>query len=375
MHDFRWLTALAVAVSLLGLAGCQPAGDASGTAASAEATEDEEESAPVPVEVDGAERDDVVAVYTGTAALETDEDAMVVAKVSGEVERISVEEGDTVKAGQVLARLDGDRLRLEMERARANLAKLEQEYKRNTQLKERGLVSATAFEDIKYEMDALRAAFNLARLEVSYTEIKAPVDGVVAQRFIKVGNTLSVNDPVFHITGLDPLIAYLHVPEKEFRKLAAGQSAEVRVDAIPDKAFPGVIERISPVVDPETGTFKVTLNVTDASRRLKPGMFGRFNVIYDRRENTLLVPRVAMVDDESEQALFVVEDGKAVRRPVQTGYPRGDQIEIVEGLDGSEEIIVVGQSGLKDGMDVEVIRRANEQTVAETPDASAGGTR
>jgi membrane fusion protein (multidrug efflux system) len=375
MHEFRWLTALAVIFLLIGLGGCQPAGDASDPAASAEAGEDDEEAAPVPVEVDGAVRDEVVAIYTGTAALETDEDAMVVAKVSGEVESISVEEGDTVRAGQVLARLDGDRLRLEMERARANLAKLEQEYKRNTQLKERGLVSATAFEDIKYEMDALRAAFNLARLEVSYTEIKAPVDGVVAQRFIKVGNTLAVNDPVFHITGLDPLIAYLHVPEKEFRKLAAGQSAEVRVDAIPDKGFAGVIERISPVVDPQTGTFKVTLNVTDPSGRLKPGMFGRFNVVYDRREDTLLVPRVAMVDDESEHALFVVENGKAVRRQVRTGYPQGDQIEIVEGLDGTEEIVVVGQNGLKDGMDVEVIRRANEQTLAETPDATAGGTR
>ncbi len=375
MHEFRWLTALAVIFLLIGLGGCQPAGDASDPAASAEAGENDEEAAPVPVEVDGAVRDEVVAIYTGTAALETDEDAMVVAKVSGEVESISVEEGDTVRAGQVLARLDGDRLRLEMERARANLAKLEQEYKRNTQLKERGLVSATAFEDIKYEMDALRAAFNLARLEVSYTEIKAPVDGVVAQRFIKVGNTLAVNDPVFHITGLDPLIAYLHVPEKEFRKLAAGQSAEVRVDAIPDKGFAGVIERISPVVDPQTGTFKVTLNVTDPSGRLKPGMFGRFNVVYDRREDTLLVPRVAMVDDESEHALFVVENGKAVRRQVRTGYPQGDQIEIVEGLDGTEEIVVVGQNGLKDGMDVEVIRRANEQTLAETPDATAGGTR
>ena len=273
MHEFRWLTALAVIFLLIGLGGCQPAGDASDPAASAEAGENDEEAAPVPVEVDGAVRDEVVAIYTGTAALETDEDAMVVAKVSGEVESISVEEGDTVRAGQVLARLDGDRLRLEMERARANLAKLEQEYKRNTQLKERGLVSATAFEDIKYEMDALRAAFNLARLEVSYTEIKAPVDGGVAQRFIKVGNTLAGNDPVFHITGLDPLIASLHVPEREFRKLAAGQSAEVLVDAIHDKGFAGVIERISQVVDPHNGTFKVTLNLTDPIGRMKPGMF------------------------------------------------------------------------------------------------------
>ena len=212
MQLHRWLAGPGLALLLVITAGCQPPGDDAGSAATA-GSDEEEESAPVPVEVGRAIRDDVFAVYTGTAALETDEDAMVVAKVAGEVESIAVEEGDPVKAGQVLARLDGDRLRLEMERARANLAKLEQEYQRNIQLKERGLVSATAFEDIKYEMEALRAAYNLARLEVSYTEIKAPVDGVVATRFIKVGNTLAVNDQVFHITGLDPLIAYLHVPE------------------------------------------------------------------------------------------------------------------------------------------------------------------
>ncbi len=374
MQTHRWLPGLGLALLLALAAGCQPpdqeAGETAGTG-----QDEEEETAPVPVEVGRAVRNDVYAVYTGTAALETDEDAMVVAKVAGEVESIAAEEGDPVTAGQVLARLDGDRLRLEMERARANLAKLEQEYQRNIKLKERGLVSATAFEDIKYEMDALRAAYNLARLEVSYTEIKAPVDGVVASRFIKVGNTLAVNDPVFHITGLDPLIAYLHVPEREFRKLAAGQPARVRVDAIPGEDFTGVIERISPVVDPETGTFKVTLNVSDSSRRLKPGMFGRFNIIYDQREDSLLVPRVALVDDETDTAVYVIENDTAVRRSVRTGYPSGDQIEVVEGLSGDEDIVVVGQGGLKEGTEVEVIRRGEQQTLAETPEPSSGGSR
>jgi membrane fusion protein (multidrug efflux system) len=374
MQMHRWLAGLGLTFLLAVAAGCQPPGDSAGETGAA-GSDEEEETAPVPVEVGRAVRDDVFAVYTGTSALETDEDALVVAKVAGEVESISVEEGDRVKAGQVLARLDGDRLQLEMERARANLAKLEQEYERNIQLKERGLVSATAFEDIKYEMDALRAAYNLARLEVSYTEIKAPVDGVVATRFIKVGNTLAVNDPVFHITGLDPLIAYLHVPEREFRKLAAGQPAQVKVDAIPGEDFSGVIERISPVVDPETGTFKVTLNVSDPSGRLKPGMFGRFNIIYDQREDSLLVPRIALVDDETETAVFVIENDVAVRRSVRTGYPRGDQIEVVEGLSGDEEIVVVGQTGLKDGTDVEIIRRTDQQTLAETPEPVAGGSR
>lgn len=325
----------------------------------------EEETPPVPVEVRAIERGDVFAVYTGTASLETDADAMVVAKVAGEVVQLLVEEGDRVKAGQVLARLDGDRLRLEMERAAANVRKLEQEYQRNVQLHEKGLVSSGAFEDLKYELEALKAALQLAKLEVSYTEIRAPITGVVAQRFIKLGNTISVNDPVFRVTNLDPLIAYLHVPEREFRRIEKGQQAELIVDAIPSQAFQATVQRISPVVDPETGTFKVTMEVPDPSARLKPGMFGRFNITWDARRDTLLVPREAIVDAETDEAVYIVAGELAERRSITSGYTRGDRVEVVEGLSGDEEVVVVGQGGLKQGARVEVVRRGDARVAQD----------
>lgn len=320
-----------------------------------------EEGPGVPVEVSRPDRGDVFAVYTGTASLETDSDALVVAKVAGEVKAILVEEGARVKQGQLLARLDGDRLRLEMERALANSRKLEQEYERSVQLFEKGLVSSGAFEDIKYELEALRAVHRLAQLEYSYTEIRAPISGVVARRHIRLGNTISVNDPVFQITELDPLIAYIHIPEREFRRLEPGQTAELTVDAIADQTFRAQVQRISPVVDPETGTFKVTMEVPDQGGRLKPGMFGRFRIVWDARKDVLLAPRVAVVDDDVSESVFVVQDGKAERRPVRTGYARGSQVEIVEGLGGEEDIVVVGQSGLRDGARVEVVRRSESR--------------
>ena len=327
------------------------------------------------MEVTPLERGDVYAVYTGTAALETDADALVVAKVGGEVRQLLVEEGDKVEANQIMARLDGDRLRLEMERARANLRKLQQEYERNVQLHEKGLVSAGAFEDIKYELESLRAAYELARLEYSYTEIRAPIEGVVAERFIKVGNTISPNDQVFHVSDMDPLIAYVHVPEREFRRLSPGQPAQLVVDAIPSVTFEARIQRISPVVDAETGTFKITMEVPDPSDRLKPGMFGRFNIVWDARQDTLLVPRVAVLDEETERSVFVVEGDQAHRRSVRLGYPKGDRIEVLEGLTGEEQIVIIGQTGLKDGAKVEVIRRgqpAPGEEVAEADPASEG---
>jgi membrane fusion protein (multidrug efflux system) len=333
---------------------------------------DEEETPAVPVEVASLERGDVYAVYTGTAALETDADALVVAKVGGEVRQLLVEEGDKVEANQIMARLDGDRLRLEMERARANLRKLQQEYERNVQLHEKGLVSVGAFEDIKYELESLRAAYELARLEYSYTEIRAPIEGVVAERFIKLGNTISPNDQVFHVSDMDPLIAYVHVPEREFRRLSPGQPAQLVVDAIPSITFEARIQRISPVVDAETGTFKITMEVPDPSERLKPGMFGRFSIVWDAREDTLLVPRVAVLDMETEQSVFVVEGDLAHRRNVRLGYPKGDRIEVLEGLTGDEQLVVIGQTGLKDGAKVEVIRRGQPVPSEEVAEADPG---
>ncbi|MGD8424224.1 MAG: biotin/lipoyl-binding protein, partial [Gammaproteobacteria bacterium] len=152
----RYLSGLIPAIlSLMLVTGCD--NGSAGTALLGGG--EEEETPPVPVEVLSPLRGDVFAMYSGTASLETEEEALVVAKVGGEVEELRVEESDRVEAGQILARLDGDRLRLEMERSRANLKKLEQEYERNVELYEKGLVSSGAFEGIKYELDALRAAY------------------------------------------------------------------------------------------------------------------------------------------------------------------------------------------------------------------------
>lgn len=351
----RWAAPASILVLLL-LSACQDSGGMAGDTDSEKP--DEEEAPPVPVEVMQPERGDVYAIYSGTASLESDEEAEVVAKVGGEVIQIHAEEGDRVKAGQLLARLDGDRLRLEAERSLANLRKLEQEYERNVELYERKLVSSGAFEDIKFELDSLRAAHKLAKLELSYTEIRAPIDGVISERFIKVGNTISPNDPVFRITDMDPLLAYLFVPEREFRKLAPGQVTDLGLDAIPGQRFRGSILRISPVVDPETGTFKVTIAVPDEEMRLKPGMFGRFQIVYDSRQDVLLLPRAALIEDEDEQFVFVVEGERARKQSVRTGYSRGDAIEIVTGIGDGEEVVVMGQTGLKDGAAVKVVETA-----------------
>ncbi len=345
---------------MLALQACAPSGGAD----VAEAEEEKDDTPAIPVEVAEVILGDVNAIYSGTATLEAEDEASVVAKVGGEIKAIFVEEGEYVKAGQVLAKIDDARLRLEVTRARATLGKLEQEFNRNRELYQSNLVSSDAYERLQYDVAAQKAALDLAALDLQYTEVSAPFDGVIATRYIKVGNVIQINETAFDITDLDTLLARLFIPERELHKFKNQQVALVSVDALPDEKFAAVIDRISPVVDPDTGTFRVTLLVQDDSGRLKPGMFGRVNVIYDVREKTLLAPRNAIITEDAKSAVFVVREGMAARQQVETGYSSNGSIEILEGVKLGDQIVTVGQTSLKDGAKVAIIN-AKETSESE----------
>ncbi|MGI9238636.1 MAG: efflux RND transporter periplasmic adaptor subunit [Woeseiaceae bacterium] len=357
----------AVLVCVFALSACQQ-GEKS--------TEDEDEKAPpVPVEVSLPVRGDVYAIYSGTAPIEAFARADVIAKVPGEVREILVEEGDDVEAGQILARLDGDRLRLELNESKARLRKLERDFQRNKDLREKGLVSEGDFDEIQYELEALQASYNLASLELDYTQIRAPISGVVSDRFIKLGNTLEVGDPVFSVTSLEPLVAYLHIPEREYRQIAAGQPVGIDIDALSGIRILAEVTRVSPVVDPDTGTFKITIEISDAERRIKPGMFGRMSIVFDRHENALQVPRSAVIEEMGATSVFVVVDNVAVRKPVTTGFSNNGLMEIIDGIVDSDNVVTVGQIGLKPDAEVSVINAADEESGenSELADASSDG--
>ena len=355
---------VALVFMLLLLAGCAKNGDDE---------KSEEEVPPIPVEVSKPTRGDVYAVYTGTASIEAFAEADVIAKVAGEVRRIYVEEGDEVEKGRVLAKLDGDRLRLELNESRARLNKLEREYERNVDLREKGLLSEGDFERIKFEMEALQASYNLASLELDYTQIRAPIDGVVSERYIKVGRTLSVNDPVFRVTGYDPLVAYLHIPGREFDNIDAGQVVAIDVDALSGAPLIASVTRVGPTIDPVTGTFKATIEISNERRTIKPGMFARINVVYDRHENVLQVPRSAIVEDLGSASVFVVEDDVAESRPVETGYSNGGMVEVISGLGDDDRVVVIGQLGLKPDSRVSVINSPDTENGVEHADAGPQG--
>lgn len=332
------------------------------------------EPQPIPVEVAPVARRDIEASYAGTASLEAPEEAQVVAKTSGVLLKLMTEEGQLVKAGDVLARIDPDRARLEVARAEATLRKLEAELNRSRELFERKLVAADAHERLRFDVETQRAAWNLAKLELSYTNVVAPISGVVAQRMVKAGNLIQLNQAMFRIVNTERLEAVLNVPERELGKLEKGLTVSLAVDALPGKRFEGVIDRISPVIDSATGTFRTTATFDAERGLLKPGMFGRLQVIYDRRAETLSVPRVALLEEAADPAVFVVEEDKVVRTPVTLGYINGEFAEVLTGLSEGDQVVTAGKVAVRDGSKVQVIVPSSALARASA-DAIAGNAR
>jgi membrane fusion protein (multidrug efflux system) len=178
----------------------------------------------------------------------------------------------------------------------------------------------------------------------------------VSRRHVKAGNMVRTNDPAFEVTNLDPLRAVLHVPERELAKLDVGQPATIQFDALPGQTFTGRVALISPVVDASTGTFRVTVEVRDKSRTIKPGMFGRVHIQYDQHEDAILIPKTALIEEDDAVRVFVVSDSLALQRTVKTGYSARERVEILEGLSDGEHVVLSGQTALRDSARVEVVQ-------------------
>lgn len=336
--------------SALLLQGCM--GQANGDENSADA----ETSLAIPVEAATVSNSDMAAFYTGTATLEADEQAVVVSQITGVVLNLNAEEGDFVEAGQVLASVETDRYALEVERANAALKRLETDFERKQELFAKKLVSTEDFERVSAEFDAQKAAYDLARLDLAYTSIKAPISGYISERLIRVGNLVTLHQPVFHVTSYEPLLAVLHVPERELRVLSKGQQVSMSVDAWPGEVFSGEVIRISPVIDPNTGTFRVTAEISDRDDMLKPGLFGRAEILYDLHKNVPVIPRSAVITEDEISHVFVInEEGSASRRTIQLGFEAKGQIEVVEGLAQGETVVTAGKGSLSEGTRVEVV--------------------
>lgn len=314
----------------------------------------------IPVEVARVRIGRVDAIYSTTATLSAEEEATIVAKSRGIVMEIQAEEGDQVEKHQILATIDTERLTLELQRSRVNLENLKRSFDRTQRLFESNMVSSDAYEQGKSAYDTAKADFELRDLQLREATIRAPFAGTITARHVKAGNTLNPGDAAFDIKRFRTLEAVLNVPERQLAHLDTGQDAGIRIDALPQQRFIGRVKRISPVVDSGSGTFRVTVEVANDDRALKPGMFARIEIRYDSHEEALLVRKDAVVTRNNQPAVFVVRDGVARRQRVVIGYSSEDSVEILDGLADGDRVVTTGQNSLKDETRVRVIGAQND---------------
>lgn len=340
------------------LTGC--AGDAKSAA-----TAEKPKAEVIPVEVAAVAQGDITATYAGTATLEAEREAKVVSEIGGIVLALNAEEGQFVRKGQVLAKLDAERHSVLLRQAEAELERLKHQDVRNENLFQRQLIARNAYEQNKSDLATRKAEVDLARLSLSKCAVIAPFDGVVTRRWVKQGQLLKMNEVAFEMADFRELKARLRVPERASTALKPGQLVDYRADALPQQAFRAEVERVSPVVDAASGTVEVTVAVDNGEGKLRPGLFSRLDVAYDNVAAAILIPKSALLSGDRDSSVFVVREGKALRVPVKLGYEAGNNVQVLQGLSPGAEVVVAGHSALHEGSEVQALR-AVEKPAAET---------
>mgnify|MGYP000524512163 FL=1 len=348
----RLLLGSSIVALSLSLTACSDA-----DAVNVEAQTSEETVFAIPVETQSITTGNITSTYDTTAILEAREEAFVVARASGIIEEIFVEEGDYVEKGQALAQLDKRRYELSLSKAIADLTGIESELDKVNKVYSKKLISDDTYDKLKAQYESAKASVRLAELDLKETTITAPISGFVASRNAKVGNLTESfqRERMFHIVQQRNLQGVVYLPENELRNVSVGQSASLTVAALGDLNITANVERISPVIDATTGTFKVTLKVPNENNALKAGMFTDVSLEYATHANATLLPRRALVTIDNNHSVFVVDNGKVKKVNIDTGFENNDVVEVVNGLQGNEEVVTAGHQNLKDSAPVEVV--------------------
>jgi membrane fusion protein (multidrug efflux system) len=395
--------------ALLSTAGCN--GAASGR--SGEAAPDATAVNAMQVQLFELRRE-VEAVGTLAARDET----VVSSEVEARVARLAADMGDRVTAGDPLVILDAEKLRYRVDEQRASLeqtrarlgargtelpkaedtpdvmsaaarhTEAEQQLARARQLSTRQLVSKEDLERAETQLETARAAHEAAlasarnlRAEVTAREaalnganrdlqdatIRAPFDGVVAERLVSQGQFVSVQTPVMRLVRLHPLRLTAEIPERFGPAIRVGHTVSIRVDALPDTAVEGRVTRISPSVNMKSRAFAIEGEVPNADGTLKPGTFARVRIVTDRVDKTLAVPVTAVQTRYGRSVVFIIRDGKLTAAEVKLGDRLGPRVEVLSGVEPGTTIVSDGVEGLTDGQAV-----VPRNTAAKPPTEGAG---
>ncbi len=305
-----------------------------------------------------------------TGTLKADEEVMVSTEVDGLIRKIYVDEGTPVHPGKLLAEINETDYQLDVKRsdaalkqAEASLANARAEFKRKEALYREELITRQQFDDISTRMvvaeadlERAKATLSISQERLVRTKIYSPIVGAVKDKKVSVGDFVRNGMPILQLIKIDPLKLNFTISEKDVAGLKTGQEVVFTVDAFPGKQFKGKVNLLYPNVEERTRTLQAQALVPNTGQLLKPGYFARVQIFTQAPREAVMVPITALMYDGPVIRIFVVNGGKARERIIKTGNKFGEYMEVREGLKDKEQVVIVGQNNLSEGVKVNVAR-------------------
>jgi membrane fusion protein, multidrug efflux system len=358
------IAALGLAVGLAGCGGTEAAdaaGSGRGAGNGAMRGAGGGPGGPLPVEVVAVEAGSIARSVTVSGVVEPIRTVGVTSQVVGTLLTVLAEEGDVVRRGQPLARVDDREIRAQLDAAEAAHQVSTAAYERARQLRERRVITLPEYERERTAESAARAQLDQIRTRLAYTVIDAPVDGVVTEKRVEAGDLVGPQSRLFTVADIATLVVRVGVSELDVVQIAVGDSALVMLDAFPGRTFPARVRRIFPTADPTTRLVPVEVALSGPqATAIRPGFLARVTFAVGAHHNVLLVPAAALVGSGGTPSVFVLENGTAVRRTVTTGLTSEGRVQIVAGLVAGDRVVTRGNNMLRDGMGVRVVSQEPE---------------
>jgi membrane fusion protein (multidrug efflux system) len=309
----------------------------------------------LPVEVVSVKRGTISSSIVTTASLEAHRQVTMVSETQGIVDKLVVDEGNTVREGQILAELRSLDKQAALQKAQVRVQNAQIVQDRKQRSYDQKLISQAEYDTAKYEMDTAQAELRGAQVDIDYSTIRAPFSGTITERFIEKGQNVNPSQNLFTLVDRTPLRAKIYLPEKEVFELKLNQAVDLSLNSQKDVAFKGEISQINPSVDPRTGTVKVTVEIAKAPEQVRPGSFVDVRLITQQHSNSLLVPKKALLEEAGEQYVYLITKGIAARKTVQIGFTDDQHAEVLSGVNSGDTVVVAGQGSLHDGSKTETV--------------------
>jgi RND family efflux transporter MFP subunit len=277
----------------------------------------------------------------------------LMSEAAGKIVQLNFDNGSSVSAGSTLATIDNDLLKIELETTKINLSKAENDYKRLSNLLGEGGVTQQQLDDAKLAIENLKAKIKGIEKQISMSYVKAPISGVVSNKIVEKGSLISPAMQLALITNVSRLKMQVYLTEEQVLSVKKGQRINLQADVLPDKKFEGTVSFID-VNAGQARRYLVEVEIPNPSGTLRAGMTGSASFDGVAAREVLAIPREAIVGSLQDAKVYVVSEGKAVLRPVETGLIFGDKVQIRNGLSEGETIVVSGQINLEDGTPIQI---------------------